>query len=945
MKRKLFCLLTLLLTVCSGAWATDYDLLFTVTSPTSNNLTQNGITVSSANSIQAKAFGGADPAINVYKINSSQLNIKSTSSNIRKIVFTACSSNTSNTSSLTIQTCATENGTYVNATSSNVTITGGESGTGTTISTNTIVCPKSISYTTATVEFSSDVQYVHIVRSGETWVNSIQVYSVAAPSREVVSINLDGVKKGSTTLTEGSEEDYTKAGTTITLTNKHKATTAPTDIKLIKKTTYTEGDPDYDDVAVELEKSGSVFTGTATIDKTTYTVNVPYDDTATLEADKSSVTVTSPKVATGSVTIHLTGANLTGANVSVAFASSVAGLSVDKASVAIADGAVDADVTVSYKSNADVAEANVNLVISTEGVSNIVIPVTYSSTAAVTELETISGTTDWNWSNTGQASNVASPDASSYVVFSNVDGWDAGFNAAAISGKASYLAYGNMTQANGLKIKTSVPGTITVKFSNTASGDARPYRWLAVNGTVLDYKSKDQTVVTAENISVPAGEVLIESIMGTTDADAKPEYVAANAMFNFRQLTFTEADVTAPTLSSSTPANGATDVATSGTIVLTFNEDIASVDAAKFTLTGATKGDVAIDGEDATKVNVAYSGASYSSTVTLSVAAEAVEDAAGNKSAELSDISFTTREQVIGGKAVFKFTAKSDWNNSNHQTVSPITATFTKNAEATYVKYSNGNTLVIAATGAYVITKIELGYVSEYLPGSNNITVSSGYGEINSAGTEWNGFAQSVTLTKGTGDARVNSLSVTYSEAVTITPANNMSTYVTPAALDFSEVDGLTAYVATGKGTGTVVMSPVTAVPADTPLLLVGTAGTPYSVPVAAEASAPGTNYLKKGPQDFTGTEEDKYILWTDGKFHLVDEGTLAANKAYLDLDGVGAHELSIVFDDEGETTALSEVRGLKSEVRGEYFNLNGQRVAQPTKGLYIVNGRKVVIK
>ena len=270
----------------------------------------------------------------------------------------------------------------------------------------------------------------------------------------------------------------------------------------------------------------------------------------------------------------------------------------------------------------------------------------------------------------------------------------------------------------------------------------------------------------------------------------------------------------------------------------------------------------------------------------------------------------------------------------------------TKNAEAEYVKYSNGNTLVIAATGAYVITKIELGYVSGYLPGTDNITVSSGYGEINSAGTEWNGFAQSVRLTKGDGDARVNSLSVTYSEAVTITPANNMSTYVTPAALDFSEVDGLTAYVATGKGTGTVLMSPVTAVPADTPLLLVGTAGTPYSVPVAAEASAPGTNYLKKGPETFTGTEENKYILWTDGKFHLVAAGTLAANKAYLDLAGTSARELSIAFEDEGETTSLNEVRGLKSEVRGEYFNLNGQRVATPVKGnIYIVNGKKVMFK
>jgi len=45
------------------------------------------------------------------------------------------------------------------------------------------------------------------------------------------------------------------------------------------------------------------------------------------------------------------------------------------------------------------------------------------------------------------------------------------------------------------------------------------------------------------------------------------------------------------------------------------------------------------------------------------------------------------------------------------------------------------------------------------------------------------------------------------------------------------------------------------------------------------------------------------------------------------------------------ETTGLNDVRNQKVEVRGEVFNLQGQRVAQPTKGVYIVNGRKVVFK
>ena len=43
-------------------------------------------------------------------------------------------------------------------------------------------------------------------------------------------------------------------------------------------------------------------------------------------------------------------------------------------------------------------------------------------------------------------------------------------------------------------------------------------------------------------------------------------------------------------------------------------------------------------------------------------------------------------------------------------------------------------------------------------------------------------------------------------------------------------------------------------------------------------------------------------------------------------------------------TTGVADVRSKKEEVRGEYFNLAGQRIGQPTaKGLYILNGKKAV--
>lgn len=123
-------------------------------------------------------------------------------------------------------------------------------------------------------------------------------------------------------------------------------------------------------------------------------------------------------------------------------------------------------------------------------------------------------------------------------------------------------------------------------------------------------------------------------------------------------ITFEEADETAPSFVSSSPADGATNVAVSGTIVLTFDEAIGTVDATKFTLSKGTKGTIAVDGTDATKVNVAFSAIPYNTEVTLSVAAGAVADAAGNESAALDNITFTTIKEpmhkpTISGQGYF----------------------------------------------------------------------------------------------------------------------------------------------------------------------------------------------------------------------------------------------------------------------------------------------------
>ena len=50
-------------------------------------------------------------------------------------------------------------------------------------------------------------------------------------------------------------------------------------------------------------------------------------------------------------------------------------------------------------------------------------------------------------------------------------------------------------------------------------------------------------------------------------------------------------------------------------------------------------------------------------------------------------------------------------------------------------------------------------------------------------------------------------------------------------------------------------------------------------------------------------------------------------------------------FSFDNEATALTPVNSEKRMVNSEIYDLQGRRVENPTKGLYIKDGRKVIIK
>ena len=179
---------------------------------------------------------------------------------------------------------------------------------------------------------------------------------------------------------------------------------------------------------------------------------------------------------------------------------------------------------------------------------------------------------------------------------------------------------------------------------------------------------------------------------------------------------------------------------------------------------------------------------------------------------------------------------------------------------------------------------------------------------------------------------------------VTITPKNLYTTFCSPFALNFTGVAGLEAYVVSGITASSVELTQVYEVPAGTGLILKQTSDAIYyDVPVVDSASDPGTNYLKAALVGNTITENAAYGL-KDSKFVKLLAGVIPAGKAYLPASAIpaGAAELTLDF---GGATAITNTNRTNDTNNGEIYNLAGQRVAQPTKGLYIVNGKKIVVK
>ena len=161
--------------------------------------------------------------------------------------------------------------------------------------------------------------------------------------------------------------------------------------------------------------------------------------------------------------------------------------------------------------------------------------------------------------------------------------------------------------------------------------------------------------------------------------------------------------------------------------------------------------------------------------------------------------------------------------------------------------------------------------------------------------------------------------------------------------------DGIVGYVITGVSGASVTMTRVSYIPKGVPVYV--KMGTSEETPTE---EVPASK-LKYATETVTGitTESKLFVLYKD-KFVKVTSGTdIPARKCYLDLSDVtaaGTRGFYYIEGGDDGTTAIREVRsgeaGSEKTADGGWHDMQGRKLTtKPAKGLYIRNGKKVVVK
>ena len=277
-----------------------------------------------------------------------------------------------------------------------------------------------------------------------------------------------------------------------------------------------------------------------------------------------------------------------------------------------------------------------------------------------------------------------------------------------------------------------------------------------------------------------------------------------------------------------------------------------------------------------------------------------------------------------------------------------------------------------ATLGGYEVTEIAGGAITEtnvtdiYLPDTEQpLTIGTGalpgIATIHTTLALLDDYALMTTLQQNYEAAKV---------LTTVTPANKFWTLGT--GCDVILPAALNAYTVTANSETQVSMNIIAediltvggerVVKGNNGVLLLGEAGQRYDLVAYSGRIASGTAVTTTDNKDY-GTDNllepvvekmhyeagDSYFVMSNNEFHAIkaegNEVKVPAGKAVLHLTSGQAGARAAVLGIVGETTGVSSIDNGQLTIENSVFDLSGRKVNKTEKGLYIVNGRKVVIK
>lgn len=186
--------------------------------------------------------------------------------------------------------------------------------------------------------------------------------------------------------------------------------------------------------------------------------------------------------------------------------------------------------------------------------------------------------------------------------------------------------------------------------------------------------------------------------------------------------------------------------------------------------------------------------------------------------------------------------------------------------------------------------------------------------------------------------------------------AAEKTTYCSEHALDFTNIEGAKAYIASGfsPSTGVVLLTKVDKVPARVGFMVIGKEGK-YEVPYC-ETDFTYANLLVGTMSQTTiaSTADGKtnYVLskGSDGvMFYLANNAMVPAKKAYLSIpstivDETQVKAVRLAFEDD-MTTNIIRVEDMTKKTTDKVYGLDGRCKMGLSSGINIVNGKKIYVK